>query len=176
MEYLRRKSLLEESLKRRRGIDVSLCYQCGKCTNGCPLSLHMEVPPHKVIRMIQMGMEKVLDVNSPWFCASCLTCSVRCPNGIEVAKVMDFLREIAMEKGAGEKEGVLFHKLFLENVKKRGRLSEISFMGRFVMGAGRLAKDAKWAFKSFLKGKLNLFPSKVKDTSHVRKLFLRCKV
>ncbi len=176
MEYLRKKNSLEESLRRRRGIDVSLCYQCTKCTAGCPSSSYMEAPPHKIIRMIQLGLEKVLYLDSPWFCVSCLACSVRCPNGIEVSKVMDFLREESIKGGTADKESEAFHRIFLDNVKNKGRINEVAFMGRFVMETGRIAKEMKWAIKSFFKGKFHLFPSKVKNMDHIKKIFLRCKV
>ncbi len=134
----------------------------------------MDVPPHRVVRMVQLGIERVFEVNSPWVCASCLTCSVRCPNGIEVAKVMDFVKEESVKRGFADREGEVFHELFLRGIKGRGRINEATFMGRFVMKTGRLYREMPWAIKSVLKGKIKLLPSKTKDISHIKKVFKRC--
>ena len=32
------------------GEKVSACFQCEKCTNGCPLTFAMDIPPHKIGR------------------------------------------------------------------------------------------------------------------------------
>ncbi len=174
MERLPKGESLKELLRKERGVDVDLCYQCAKCTNGCPSSSQMDVPPHRVVRMIQMGIDRVFELFSPWLCVSCLTCSVRCPNEIEVSKVMDFVREKAAEKGLGDREMLAFHEIFLDGVKKRGRISEVSFMGRFSLRTGRLLKDLTWGLRSLLKGKIRLISSKTKDTEHVQRIFRRC--
>ena len=65
------------------GQNVSLCYQCGNCTAGCPASPDYDMQPNQIMRGIQLGLkEKVLSSKSIWMCLSCSTCSLRCPNDI----------------------------------------------------------------------------------------------
>ena len=79
------------------GVDIRACYQCQKCSAGCPVVSAMDILPSQIIRQIQYGRrEKVLGSGSIWICASCHTCSVRCPNDIDFARVMDCLRHIAL--------------------------------------------------------------------------------
>lgn len=81
------------------GENVYLCYQCGMCSGSCPLVNDMDIPPNQVIRMIQLNMEEVLDSNAIWICASCYNCTVRCPRGIDPARIINILRNIKMRRG-----------------------------------------------------------------------------
>jgi len=80
------------------GQNVYKCYHCGKCSAGCPLSHLMDIMPNQVIRKVQLGDESVLDSKAIWFCVSCFTCTVRCPQGIDLAKVMEALRQLVLRK------------------------------------------------------------------------------
>ncbi|NIQ78825.1 MAG: heterodisulfide reductase subunit C, partial [Anaerolineae bacterium] len=76
--------------------NVSACYQCGKCTAGCPVAYEMDYTPNQIIRGVQLGMrEMVLSSRAIWLCAACETCSTRCPQEADPAAVMDALRHIA---------------------------------------------------------------------------------
>lgn len=76
------------------------CYQCGKCSAGCPMSAHMDVLPNQMIRMAQLGMQKqLLATKAIWMCVSCLTCNSRCPKGIKIAEVFEALRLAALRAG-----------------------------------------------------------------------------
>src|SRR5208282_717492 len=75
-------------------IQVADCYQCGKCTAGCPVAMHMDVAPNQVVRLVQLGeWEKALQSRAIWECVGCQTCSTRCPKEVDCAGVMDALRE-----------------------------------------------------------------------------------
>ncbi|MGV9102613.1 MAG: 4Fe-4S dicluster domain-containing protein [Promethearchaeia archaeon] len=89
---------LEERISEISGVNVDACYQCGKCSAGCLFTAHMDLLPHQVLMYIQRGDESVLDKETPWICASCFTCSVRCPCGVDVAAVMESLREIRIRE------------------------------------------------------------------------------
>jgi heterodisulfide reductase subunit C len=84
------------------GQDLLACNQCGKCSAGCPVVAAMDILPNQVIRMAQLGMEEVLESNTIWICASCLTCSTRCPKGVDVPRLMEALRQIALRQGVTE--------------------------------------------------------------------------
>ena len=81
------------------GQDLLACNQCGKCSAGCPVVAAMDILPSQVIRMAQLGMEEVLESNTIWICASCLTCATRCPKGVDVPRLMEALRQISLRKG-----------------------------------------------------------------------------
>ena len=76
------------------------CYQCGRCSAGCPVVDAMDLLPNQVIRLAQLGLQDVLTSTSPWICASCLTCQARCPKGIDVPRVMEAIRQIALRGAA----------------------------------------------------------------------------
>jgi len=86
------------------GQNVLNCYQCGRCSAGCPLTFAMQLLPSQVIRLVQLGLEEeALSTNTPWVCASCLTCFARCPRGVDLAKVMEALRAIRLRPGDADR-------------------------------------------------------------------------
>ncbi len=81
------------------GQDLLACNQCGKCSSGCPVAFALDLLPNQIIRMTQLGLEDVLQAQTIWTCASCLTCVSRCPKGVDLPRVMEALRQVAMERG-----------------------------------------------------------------------------
>ncbi len=81
------------------GQDLLACNQCGKCSSGCPVAFALDLLPNQIMRMAQLGLEEVLQAQTIWTCASCLTCVSRCPKGVDLPRVMEALRQIAMERG-----------------------------------------------------------------------------
>lgn len=89
---------LSRRLEELSGQDLFACYQCGKCTAGCISAGAMDLAPHLAIRMAWLGMwEQLRKANTPWLCAACLTCDLRCPKGIDISRVMEALRVILMQ-------------------------------------------------------------------------------
>ena len=82
------------------GQDLLACNQCGKCSAGCPVVAAMDLLPSQVVRLAQLGMEEVLESDTIWICASCLTCVTRCPKGVDLPRLMEALRQIALRQGA----------------------------------------------------------------------------
>ena len=80
------------------GESLLACNQCGKCSAGCPLAFSMDILPNQVISLAQLGIEEALDSQTIWSCAACLTCVSRCPKGIDLPRVMEAMRIIAMER------------------------------------------------------------------------------
>ncbi len=81
------------------GQDLLQCYQCGKCSAGCPAAFEMDILPSHVIRLAQMGQgEELAKANSYWICLSCQTCTVRCPRGVDIAKIMEALRLVTLRQ------------------------------------------------------------------------------
>ena len=81
------------------GQNLLSCYQCGKCSAGCPMAFAMDVLPNQIIRLAQLGLEEeIAKSNTIWICASCYTCAVRCPRGVDLARVMEALRLLTLRK------------------------------------------------------------------------------
>ena len=166
-------SFLQEVVE-ESGVDIRACYQCQKCSAGCPVVTAMDILPNQVIRQIQYGRrEKVLGSNSIWICASCHTCSVRCPNDIDFARVMDSLRHIALRSGigAGEKEIPVFHKVFLDSIKSAGRIHELSLILGFKLKTRDFLKDAGLGWRMFRRGKIKVLPPGFTGGRGVKEIF-----
>lgn len=89
-----------EDIEFLSGQNLYACYQCGKCTAGCPLAFSMDILPHQIVRLLQFdNVQPVFDSNTFWHCASCFTCTSRCPKGLDLARVMEALRTIFIREG-----------------------------------------------------------------------------
>jgi len=159
-------------------VKVSHCYQCGKCSAGCPLSVEMDYPPSVIMRMLQTGdpdlEDKVLRSFSIWVCLTCEMCFARCPMSIDIPKMMDFLREKSLnEKKANPKakEIVAFHKSFLDSIRLTGRLYEIGLFVDYKTRTLRILEDMALAPKMMKRGKLNIIPELIKDRSGIASIF-----
>jgi len=167
-----------EDVAKKSGENLGLCYQCLKCTAGCPTAPYMDIRPNSIIRMIQMGMKKeVLGSSAIWFCVYCQTCGTRCPNEIHIGVLMDTLREMAMEEGipAKEKNIHLFHEAFIRSVRRGGRAHEVTMLMDYMLRSRDLMKDSLIpGVKLFLKGKFPIFPSFIKGKGEIKRIFEKC--
>jgi heterodisulfide reductase subunit C len=174
-------------LEKSSGESASVCYQCKTCSSGCPVAFAMDLLPHQIIQMIRMGLKDVvLKSSSIWLCVSCESCTTRCPNDIDVAKIIDVLRMASIKSGLklGEKRPSVFHDSVLSSVKKTGRLYELGMIGSYVLRSGdmvsniksgSLLEDAKVGWKLFKNGKLKLIPERIKGRKEIKKLFKKLK-
>ncbi len=80
------------------GENLSLCFQCGACSSGCPTTQEMDYLPSKIIRMVQLGLDEVLETKTIWVCTTCFECEARCPRGLDIANVMEALRILLLRK------------------------------------------------------------------------------
>ena len=78
------------------GESLLACIQCGKCSAGCPCAASMDLLPSQVIRLAQLGIEDALDAQMIWACAACMNCVTHCPKGVDLPRIMEALRLIAM--------------------------------------------------------------------------------
>jgi heterodisulfide reductase subunit C len=83
------------------GDNIKLCFACGTCTAGCPVSgVDPEYNPRKIIRQVLLGMRKeVLCSPVIWRCVQCYSCSAKCPQNVKFRDVMKALREMAAAEG-----------------------------------------------------------------------------
>ena len=136
----------------------------------------MEQPPNRTIRLLQLGEgEQVLGGRSIWYCASCETCTTRCPNGVDLAAVMDALRQLCWQRrGTSEEKSVqLANRLFLDNIRSFGRQHELRLGALFNLKSGQLLKDAGLAPKLLAKGKLKMLQSKNRNVAEIARIFAR---
>jgi heterodisulfide reductase subunit C len=175
----------ELSIRHLSGTNLSDCYQCGKCSAGCPMAHVMDVLPNRLIRLVQLGHgDKAARAESIWKCVSCMTCSARCPKSVDCAGVMDALRQFAFEEGIvplARRRTLLFQQAFLDNIRRNGRLRELELVGAFKLKAffqdgsvSALLKDSFLAPKLMRRGKLHFGGNRVKDRAVVSRIFARC--
>jgi heterodisulfide reductase subunit C len=128
------------------------------------------------MRAIQLGLkDEMLQCSTIWLCVFCQTCSVRCPREIDIAGVMESLRILAMAEGGkpAEKDVPLFHRIFLDLIKRRGRAHEIELGARYnTLGRHPFANMALLP-GMLAKRKMSILPPKVEGASEVKKLFAR---
>ena len=156
---------------------VSNCFQCEKCSSGCPVTFAMDILPHRLIRAVHLGLkDEVIKSRTIWTCASCETCSTRCPNGIDIAHLMDAARQICLEQGHTPAIATVpaFHRAFLGSIRRHGRVSEMEFAADFVLRTGGVR--GAWGFKDyglalFKHGKIKLPLVNLKGTGVIKKLF-----
>jgi len=167
------------------GTSLHDCYQCGKCSAGCPMADWMDILPNRLIRLVQLGQaEKAMHAEAIWKCVSCMTCTARCPKSVDCAGVMDALRQIAFERGAvpeARKRTVLFQKAFLDNIRRNGRLRELELVGAFKLLAflrdrslRGFMKDTLLAPRLMRRGKLHFGGQRVRDRAVVDRIFAKC--
>ncbi len=164
---------LLEIMRRRTGRNPSDCYQCGKCSAGCPMAEETTLRPHDVLRLIlRDDRERLFTGESIWICLTCETCTARCPNGCDPARIMDALREL--EPASASRRIKAFHQAFLDQIKRYGRLYEVGLVVQYKLHTGTLLQDVAATPGMFRRGKLNLLPHRVRDVADVRRIFAAC--
>jgi len=160
-------------VEKKGPFSVSTCFQCRKCTNGCPATFAMDYYPDEIIRFVMMGLsKKALSSKTIWVCASCETCTTRCPNEVKIAELMDCLKEMSIQQGIkpGDRTIRIFHETFLKNIKGRGRVFEGKLLPEFMLKStaglarlkgGGIVSDIKTGFKMMMKGRIKMRPPKV---------------
>lgn len=162
-------------VERASGVPVSACFHCEKCTSGCPLSYVMDLPPNLLIRHIQLGQrDTVLQSETIWICASCVTCSTRCPNDIDLAHVMDGLRRMSMRHATVSLPNVrAFHEAFMKAIRTHGRIHELEMIARYKARTKTFLEDRELGQEMFLKGRIRFIPERIRGRNEVREILDR---
>jgi heterodisulfide reductase subunit B len=163
---------LAEVVQQEIGQNVYLCYQCVKCTSGCPLAEHFDLTPNQVMRSLQFNDEQVLRSKTIWLCASCQTCTTRCPQGLDIAAIMDTLRIEAKRRGLPPAIPAVdkFSSLFLKDIGVLGRLYEVGLMAGMNLLTGQLLKDMDMGMAMMKRRKLGLVPTVTRPPKNVQPL------
>ena len=162
------------------GVNISACFGCQKCSNGCPVQFAMDLHPYQVVRYAQLGQaDRLKDCETIWVCSSCQTCVTRCPNDVDIPRFMDYLKETV----AGERRPILqkrvlqFHRTFLLEIKTRGRVFEASLMTRQMIRSGdfvnpvKVIKTVRLGVAMLRRGRLRIVPDRFKDRKWIKALF-----
>ena len=165
----------KRQVEEESGQNLSACYQCGKCTAGCPSAGVYDRQVSQIMRAVQMGLkEEALKNRSLWLCLSCSTCSSRCPNNIDVAAVMETLRSMARREGWVQDRPIeTFWKSFLDTVKYTGRSYELGVMAGFMARTLRGWGNVEIAPTALLKNKMPFIPSVIHGREEVARIFQR---
>ncbi|RJQ38351.1 MAG: heterodisulfide reductase subunit C [Dehalococcoidia bacterium] len=171
-------SAWRREVEKRSGQKVTACYQCEKCTNGCPAAFAMDTVPHRLMRQLALGLEsEVLAANTFWVCASCETCTTRCPNGIDIAHVMDTLRQLSLPgANPAAKNAAILNSEFLGSIRRHGRVHELEMVTGYTLkseGIAGLLRQTGVGLGMLRKGKLKLLPSKLRGVKQVKGIFRR---
>lgn len=143
------------------GQNVYLCYQCLKCTSGCPLGEFFDYQPHQIMRSLQFGDERIaLESQTTWLCAACQTCTTRCPQNLDITAIMEFLTREAVARGYEPQipEADIFTRAFMNEVRLWGRSYELGMMAEMKLRTGKLFDDLDLGMKMIQKRKFPLLP------------------
>ena len=162
---------IAETINQKFDNSLLSCFQCVKCTDGCPLAFAMDTYPHEIIRLLLLGFEeRALKSTAIWVCSSCYTCTTRCPNEVDVAGIIDYLKQEAHIRGIVNPiahDVHKFHESFMKNIERTGRIHEplllaSYFADRHVMKSrykkGLLKDDIKTGIALLTKRRMKLVP------------------
>jgi heterodisulfide reductase subunit C len=160
------------------GVDLSVCFQCKKCSSGCSVAKLAKTRPSELMRQLHLGAgNELLESDLIWTCASCEICSARCPMGIDVAAVIDALRLLSLQRGASKPAGdvPLFNRAFLKTVEMFGRSYEMGMVATYKLGTGKWMNDTEKFPAMLKKRKIALLPPLGGDQKTVGRIFKRSK-
>ncbi|MFO7559509.1 MAG: 4Fe-4S dicluster domain-containing protein [Desulfobacterales bacterium] len=171
---LLKKSDFFKEVVQKTGDNFMRCLHCKTCASGCPVGDAMPNRPNGIIRLIQFGFKKeALESTDIWLCMGCNTCSTACPQAIDIAAVMDALREIAITEGVeiAEPKILDFHQAVLSSIQRYGRTHKLEIMLRYKLKQRDLFSDMDIGLRMLAKRKLDLLPSKIIQSESIRNLF-----
>ena len=155
---------------------IATCFQCAKCSSGCPVAARTDLRPHELVRLVQLGArDEVLGSRMLWECTSCETCVTRCPHGVDIPAMMDSLRRLARseKKTIRSTKVPVFNDIFLRVVRRRGRTYEAGLMASFKLRTLRLFEDMGKFPMMLWKRKIAILPPSVPGAAERKRLFAR---
>ena len=166
---------LDEVHKIPGGEKIADCIQCGTCSGSCPVSYMMDYAPRKLFAMIRAGYrEEVLKSDTIWLCASCYLCAARCPKDIKITDIMYALKRISIrdKKNIEGRNSAYLSKSFVRLVNMFGRSHEPLLITDFFLRTNPLGllKNAGVGLKLLRRGRLPLFPKRIKHIDQIRKI------
>jgi heterodisulfide reductase subunit C len=167
---------LRQTVEEISGVSLGACYQCRKCTSGCPVAGLTQSQPSEIVRRLHLGAgNELLDSDLIWMCLSCETCYGRCPMEINIAAVIDALRSLALHRKAATPAGnmPLFNRVFLKNVEAFGRSYDLGMIAAYKLGTGSLMNDTEKFPTMLKKGKMAILPPSGAEKQTAKKIIKR---
>ena len=164
---------LAQRIQEELGQNVYLCYQCVKCTSGCPVGKFFDWQPNQIMRALQFGQEDIaLNSQTPWLCASCQTCTTRCPQELDITAIMEFLTREARQRGfkPAVPEVDIFNQAFMREVRLWGRAFELGLMAEMKLRTRKITEDLDLGMKMFAKNKMPFLPDRGRAPKRVRQV------
>lgn len=160
------------------GHKIKNCLQCGTCTGACPVAYAMDLTPRNVIGLFRAGrMEEVVRSQAIWLCASCYSCTVRCPMQIRVTDTMYAFKRVAMERGLYPKRFAVpaLSRTFTNTIQKYGRNFELGLAVHYYLRAklSKVIAESGIGWALVRRGRLRLFPKRIKRVHEVRAIVNR---
>jgi heterodisulfide reductase subunit C len=155
-------SEFSDIINKTSGVDLNVCFQCRKCHVGCPVAFAMDYTPVQLLHAARLGLKDlVLGSKTIWLCASCETCVTRCPQDIDLVKIMDSMRLLALRNKVkpGVPEIAKFYRSSLINIRLFGQTYELGLIGQLKMATLQITKDLSLGIKMLMKGRLTLLPN-----------------
>jgi heterodisulfide reductase subunit C len=138
----------------------------------------MDQTPRRLIGMINADLKtEVLASNTYWYCASCYHCTVRCPAKIDIAEAMYAVKRYSIwhKQYQPGLVGPDFSEAFVKTIIRSGRSFEPvlapSYM--FSFSPKNFFNEALNATKMMLKGRIPLFPPRIKRLGNFREMIRR---
>jgi heterodisulfide reductase subunit C len=137
----------------------------------------MDITPRLIMRGIQLGLkDELLDSSAIWLCVSCQTCSLRCPREIDIAKVIESLRQFSIAEGRApaQRDIAVSYSAFLQQVRLFGRVYEAGYGLMYNLRSRHIFNNMLRMPSLFSRGKLKLKPQ-IKGASEVKRIAARVK-
>ena len=167
-------TVLGGTIRRGAGINAYKCYQCKRCTAGCPVAGFAGLHPAQIVRAVQLGdLATIMADKFIWLCTGCETCSTRCPQEIDVAGIMDELRILAYEHDLVRKDAPFASILRYnaDSFKRWGRMYELELLARDkIMRPSGMTDDLVLGVKMVMKGKIGFTPSTGGDRAQMKRM------
>jgi heterodisulfide reductase subunit C len=160
------------------GERISRCIQCGTCTGSCPVSYAMDISPRQLLALFRAGeMEQIMKSRTIWICASCYSCTTRCPSGIKITDIIYALKRTAIEKDmeSAAPQVQRLARLFTENLMSYGRLHEGTLIRKYYMKTNLLKfiNLIPLARKMWKTKRIEPFPKRIKDRKSLARIILK---
>ncbi|MDH5507208.1 MAG: 4Fe-4S dicluster domain-containing protein [Anaerolineae bacterium] len=139
------------------GHNSNVCFQCNKCSSGCPMASKMDLKPAQIMHSIRLGRAaEVLGSDAIWMCVGCETCTARCPQDAHPAGALSAARSLAVRQGfrPSVKEVNIYYKGFIANMRLNGKIHDASVAGMSRLRSGKFLQDLPLAWKLLVRGRI----------------------